>query len=95
MTTFKEAADKMAELRARIELIQDLLSWGYSPESHLKEQYGELIHDLVMNELDEGWLTPLSEELSQLENLEIEYGADGSGKSGRKKKEAKKRKTKR
>lgn len=96
MATFKEIADRMAELEAKIELIQDLLSWGYSPDSHLKEQYGELIHDVVMNELDEGWLTPLREELTQLESLEIDYGADGrkGHKAGSKKKEVKKRKSK-
>lgn len=99
MATFKEVADRMAELRAKIELIQDLLSWGYSPDSHLKEQYGELVHDKVMNELDEGWLSPLTVELTQLENLEIDYGDDGTDrrkghKARPKKKEVKKRTSK-
>ena len=81
MATLKELAEKRAYLKQKIELLKDFLTWAYSPESHLKEQYGEELHDEVLAELDEKWLSPLQMRLEELESLEI---SDGKRKKGTK-----------
>jgi hypothetical protein len=88
MTTLKELAERREHLSRKIGLLEDLITMGYSPDNQLKAQFGEVVHDEVLSELDEKWLEPLRAELAQLENMEIDDGSreGGSNKPGTKSK---------
>lgn len=87
--TLKELAERRAHLKKKIELLEDLITLGYDPKHQLKEQFGEAIHDEVLNELDEMWLGPIKEELERLDSMEIDDGAGAAGGGAKRKAKAK------
>lgn len=87
MATIKEIFERKQAVEARIQVFEEVLGLAYDMKG-LKESHGEENVDAVLTAIDEKCLTPLREELEQIDKMEVGDG-QGKKKPARKKAEAK------
>ena len=88
MATIKELFEKKRSLEARIDVFEEVLGLAYDMKG-LKEKHGEDNVDAVLMAIDTQCLTPLREELEQIDKMEV---GSGKGKKPAAAKGGKKRK---
>lgn len=73
MATIKELFEKKRALEGQIQVYEEVLGLAYDMKG-LKEKFGEEIVDVVLTTIDEKCLTPLREELEQIDKMEVGDG---------------------
>ena len=81
MATLKELAEKLEYLRSKVGMLEEILNWVQGPDSKLKEEFGERVHDEVAAQLEE-FTDSIRQVIKDLEETEVSRGKR-KGKKGK------------